>query len=133
HLLDQHRPLGGREGEQLSGVPLQNHHGPAGKVLIVVEVGDGLAEVGDTLLGAWPVAGAGRTARRRHRHSSRKRPTRRSPSSMRSSDAAYENRTYPSALPPNAIPGVTTTWQRSSSSMANRNESDVNRRALAST
>src|SRR5262249_23528355 len=134
-LLNEGRPLARRQGEQFGGVALQHEYRPARKKLVVVEVRNGFAEVGDPLLGAGPLPRARRTVRwwSCHRRPARKRSRRRKPSWMRSSDAAYENRRYPSALPPKAIPGVTATWQRSRSSRASRRESPSKRRPSAST
>ena len=58
-FLHQRGPLGRREREQLGRVTLQHQHRPAGKELIIVEVRNGLIEVGDPLarLGPLPCAG----------------------------------------------------------------------------
>src|SRR6266545_4746405 len=59
------------------------------------------------------------SAQRRVARNRRRRPR---PSRMRSSDDAYENRRYPSALVPKAAPGVTATWLDSRSSRASLTE-----------
>src|SRR3989475_9508813 len=81
-----------------------------------------------------PPARAGRgTTGGAHRFAVRNRPRRASPSRMRSSDAAYENRRHPSALAPKAAPGVTATCAASRISRARRTESVPRWRALART
>ena len=73
HLVEHARALGPLEMEELGGVPLEDQHHPARKELIVVEIGDGRAEIGDPMVGRRPIAGAERARAGCNRRVERKR------------------------------------------------------------
>ena len=56
HFLYQLHPLGRCQVKELGRMPAKDQYGPAGKELIVMEIGPGQPEVGDEVVGSRPGA-----------------------------------------------------------------------------